>query len=225
MGAGRAGGCTTRSTIKLCVAFGRFWRASRQGKGIASVTKIRWVRIAVNERKNCSFPSDNGCGQGSIIQNVKKYCGKTLQSAADLQSKACCCWPSSISKKVQEAMTLVADEVVARYYGCGSPLPPLLDKMTLLDLGCGSGLDVYVAAKLVGEHGRVTGVDMTQQQLDVAEKYEEEQRRRLGYIKIQPALYQGLYRGSALCGGGRQLRGCRHLQLRYQPLARQGKDV
>ncbi|MDD4168791.1 MAG: methyltransferase domain-containing protein [Desulfotomaculaceae bacterium] len=50
--------------------------------------------------------------------------------------------------------------------------------MTVLDLGCGSGLDVYVAAKLVGEHGQVIGVDMTQEQLDIAKKYEEEQRQR-----------------------------------------------
>ena len=115
-----------------------------------------------------------------IIENVREYYGKILHSTADLQSKACCCSPSAVSKEVKEALSLIADEVVTRYYGCGSPLPPLLDGMTVLDLGCGSGLDVYVAAKLVGEHGQVIGLDMTQEQLDVAQKYEEEHRQRFG---------------------------------------------
>lgn len=129
----------------------------------------------------CCCASDDCCGESAILENVKAYYGKTLQSSDDLKSKACCCSPSAMSPEVKEAMAMVADEVVSRYYGCGSPLPPLLAGMTVLDLGCGSGLDVYVAAKLVGEQGRVIGVDMTQEQLDVAQKYEEEQRQRFGY--------------------------------------------
>ena len=126
-----------------------------------------------------------------MIENVKDYYGKLLHGTADLQSKACFCSPSSMSKEVKEAFSLIADEVVMRYYGCGSPLPPLLDGMTVLDLGCGSGLDVYVAAKLVGEHGQVIGVDMTQEQLDVAQKYEEEQCRRFGYAKSNVRFIKG----------------------------------
>ena len=141
--------------------------------------------------KNCCCASDDCCGESSIIENVKEYYGKTLQSTADLQSKACCCSPSSMSKEVKEALALVANEVVTRYYGCGSPLPLLLNGMTVLDLGCGSGLDVYVAAKLVGEHGQVIGVDMTQEQLDVAQKYEEEQRQKFGYAKSNVRFIKG----------------------------------
>ena len=126
-----------------------------------------------------------------IMERVKEYYGTVLQGTGDLKTKACCCLPDSVSKEVKEAMALVADEVAMRYYGCGSPLPPLLEGMTVLDLGCGSGLDVYVAAKLVGEHGRVIGVDMTQEQLDVAQKYEEEQRRRFGYEKSNVRFIKG----------------------------------
>lgn len=127
----------------------------------------------------------------SIYEDVKEYYGKTLQGTNDLQTKACCSSPSAMSKEVKEAVALVADEVVTRYYGCGSPLPPLLEGMTVLDLGCGSGLDVYVAAKLVGEHGQVIGVDMTQEQLDVAHKYEDEQRQRFGYAKSNVRFIKG----------------------------------
>ena len=126
-----------------------------------------------------------------IMERVKEYYGTVLQGTGDLKTKACCCSPDSISKEVKEAMALVADEVAMLHYGCGSPLPPLLEGMTVLDLGCGSGLDVYVAAKLVGEHGRVIGVDMTQEQLDVAQKYEEEQRRRFGYEKSNVRFIKG----------------------------------
>lgn len=139
----------------------------------------------------CCCTSNDCCGESSIIESVKEYYGKTLQGTDDLQSKACCCSPSSMSKDVKAAVALVADEVVSRYYGCGSPLPPLLEGMTVLDLGCGSGLDVYVAAKLVGEHGRVIGVDMTQEQIDVALKYQEEQRQRFGYQKSNVHFIKG----------------------------------
>ena len=143
----------------------------------------------MNEKNCCA--SDDCCGGSSIIENVKEYYGKTLQSNADLKSSACCCSPSAMSKEVTEALTLIADEIVDRYYGCGSPLPPLIEGMTVLDLGCGSGLDVYVAAKLAGEHGQVIGIDMTQEQLDVAQKYEEEQRQKFGYAKSNVRFIKG----------------------------------
>lgn len=41
---------------------------------------------------------------------------------------------------------------------------------TVLDLGSGSGMDSFLAARMVGERGRVIGVDMTQEQLRKAER-------------------------------------------------------
>ena len=58
--------------------------------------------------------------------------------------------------------------MTARYYGCGLVCPTLLDGLKVLDLGCGSGRDVYALAQLVGENGLVVGVDMTEEQLNVA---------------------------------------------------------
>lgn len=43
-----------------------------------------------------------------------------------------------------------------------------LEGLTVLDLGCGSGRDCYLASALVGEQGHVVGLDMTEEQLDVA---------------------------------------------------------
>ena len=63
--------------------------------------------------------------------------------------------------------------------------------MTVLDLGCGSGRDVYVVSKLVGENGHVIGIDMTQEQLDIAKRHEESQKERFGYEKSNVDFRQG----------------------------------
>ena len=67
---------------------------------------------------------------------------------------------------------LESAEVKARFYGCGSPIPPALEGATVLDLGCGSGRDCYVLSKLVGAKGRVVGLDMTGEQLAVARRHQ-----------------------------------------------------
>ncbi len=36
----------------------------------------------------------------------------------------------------------------------------------VLDLGCGSGRDCYMLSQLVGEKGHVTGIDMTEDQVN-----------------------------------------------------------
>ncbi|MDR0596118.1 MAG: methyltransferase domain-containing protein [Clostridiales Family XIII bacterium] len=126
-----------------------------------------------------------------LQESIKEYYGRTLGGRGDLQSGACCCSPDALSDEVKAVLPLIADEVMERFYGCGSPIPPLLDGAAVLDLGCGSGRDVYVAAKLVGERGRVVGVDMTQEQLDVARKYEDEQRARFGYERSNVTFLHG----------------------------------
>jgi len=54
--------------------------------------------------------------------------------------------------------------------GCGNPtaLASLNPGETVLDLGSGAGIDCFLAANLVGETGRVIGVDMTAAMLDRA---------------------------------------------------------
>jgi arsenite methyltransferase len=73
--------------------------------------------------------------------------------------------------------------VTARYYGCGLVCPPLLEGCRVLDLGCGSGRDVYALAQMAGESGQVVGVDMTEEQLAVAERHREHHREAFGYAR------------------------------------------
>jgi len=125
-----------------------------------------------------------------IIEQVKEYYGKQLQSKDDLKTGACCAI-ERVPAEVREILPLIADEIQNRFYGCGSPLPPLLEGMTLLDLGCGTGRDVYIASKLVGESGRAIGVDMTAEQIGTAIKYQEEQREKFGFKTSNVKFMQG----------------------------------
>jgi len=82
-------------------------------------------------------------------------------------------------------------EVLARYYGCGLVSPPLLEGCRVLDLGCGSGRDVYALAQLVGERGEVVGVDMTPEQLAVARRHEDYHREAFGFARSNVRFLEG----------------------------------
>ncbi len=111
---------------------------------------------------------------------VKEYYGETLQSSSDLKTDACTT-VSAPPKHIVKAIAAVHDDVATRYYGCGLAIPPLLEGLKVLDLGCGAGRDVFALAKLVGPNGHVTGVDMTDEQLDVARQHEAWHASQFGY--------------------------------------------
>jgi SAM-dependent methyltransferase len=125
-----------------------------------------------------------------IIEGVKEYYGKTLQSKDDLKTSSCCC-NEKPPVEIRNIIPMIAPEIQDRFYGCGSPLPPLLEGMTLLDLGCGTGRDVYVASKLVGEKGLAIGIDMTDEQIGTAVKYQEEQRERFKFKRSNVKFIKG----------------------------------
>jgi SAM-dependent methyltransferase len=126
----------------------------------------------------------------NIIESVKEYYGKQLQSKSDLQTGACCA-ADRPPAEIRNILPLIADEIKDRFYGCGSPLPPMLTGMTVLDLGCGTGRDVYIASKLVGEAGCAIGVDMTTEQIETAIKYQDEHRERFGFKTSNVKFHQG----------------------------------
>jgi len=56
--------------------------------------------------------------------------------------------------------------------GCGAPLnfAEIKRGETLVDLGSGAGIDIFLASKLVGNEGKVTGIDLTDEMLEKARK-------------------------------------------------------
>jgi len=112
---------------------------------------------------------------------LREYYGQVLLRTSDLKTGACCCPENGLPASVKSALAEINDEVLERFYGCGSPIPPELEGCTVLDLGCGTGRDAFVASRLVGPNGRVIGVDMTEEQLDVARRNTSAQTERFGF--------------------------------------------
>ena len=115
---------------------------------------------------------------------VQAYYGQELQSSADLKTSACCD-ADAVPAWLKPLLARVHPEVSSRYYGCGLVCPPLLEGCRILDLGSGSGRDVYLLAQLVGERGEVVGVDMTAEQLAVAREHQAFHAEQFGFANVR----------------------------------------
>jgi arsenite methyltransferase len=133
------------------------------------------------------------------LDAVKEYYGKTLKDRSDLKTNACCC-TASLPNAHRAILAEIDEEILSKFYGCGSPIPPALDGCTVLDLGCGTGRDVYLASRLVGPHGFVIGVDITGEQLAVARRHQDSQARRFGWPKSNVDFQQGYIEDLAALG-------------------------
>jgi len=121
---------------------------------------------------------------------IQQYYGETLTCSADLQTNACCT-DDSFPSYLKPFMAKIHPDIVNRYYGCGLIAPSLLNGLTVLDLGCGAGRDVYLLSQMVGEQGQVIGVDMTEAQLAVAKQYQSYHCDVLGYAKSNVRFLHG----------------------------------
>lgn len=123
-------------------------------------------------------------------KQVSEYYGKVLQTKKDLKTNACCTL-DKMPAYVQEPLKLIEDEIQMKFYGCGAPIPLALEGMKVLDLGCGTGRDCFVLSYYVGASGEVVGVDMTDEQLEIAERHLPAQTRKFGLKKPNVRFLQG----------------------------------
>jgi ubiquinone/menaquinone biosynthesis C-methylase UbiE len=87
-----------------------------------------------------------------------------------------CCDSSSTPEELSKKMDYTEEELRSipeganLSLGCGNPvaLASLKEGETVIDLGSGAGVDCFLAAKKVGEKGKVIGVDMTHEMIDKA---------------------------------------------------------
>lgn len=133
------------------------------------------------------------------LENVKDYYGRVLSTNKDLKTSACCS-SESLPAEFRAVASMIHPEVIEKFYGCGSPLPPNLSGRTVLDLGCGTGRDVYLLSHAVGENGKVIGIDMTDSQLSVAKKHLEFHTKKFGFSKSNVEFHQGYIEDLAACG-------------------------
>jgi arsenite methyltransferase len=101
-------------------------------------------------------------GYGKIAKQTQPSCGCGCGSATNVSEQV------GYSKEELNSVPEGADLNL----GCGNPvaLASLKQGETVIDLGSGGGLDCFLAAKKVGETGKIIGIDMTAEMIDRARK-------------------------------------------------------
>lgn len=121
---------------------------------------------------------------------LAEYYGRVLRSNRDFEKKACC--TEETARRHPEILASLPDEVVAKHYGCGCPVPDDdLRGLSVLDLGSGAGVDCFILSKLVGPAGAVRGVDMTDEQLAVARGAVPAVTKAFGFKKPNVSFLKG----------------------------------
>ncbi len=81
-------------------------------------------------------------------------------------------------------LDILPREIIERDYGCGDPTRHIKEGDVVLDLGSGAGKICYMAAQIVGPHGAVIGVDINDNMLALARKYQQQMVKRLNGTSI-----------------------------------------
>ncbi len=104
--------------------------------------------------------------KGDIKKRVRKQYAKV--ASQENSSSDSFEYAKSIGYSEQEMKSV--PEEAALTHGCGNPtaLAELKEGQTVLDLGCGGGLDVFLAIQKVGQKGRVIGLDISPEMVEKA---------------------------------------------------------
>ena len=146
-------------------------------KEIKEAVRKRYTAVAESSSCGCG----GGCGCGSEAEG-----GSCCGGGVDPRQAA-----ATIGYNVKELEEIPQEAILG--LGCGSPVAYVGLKAgeTVLDLGSGGGIDVFLAAKKVGSKGKVLGVDMNEAMIKRAKEAAEEYgfknvEFRLGEIEEMP---------------------------------------
>jgi len=103
-------------------------------------------------------------------------------AAAAAQPEAALCCPVDYDPQYLEA---IPAEVIEKDYGCGDPSKHLHPGETVLDLGSGTGKICFIASQVVGPSGRVIGIDMTDDMLEVARRSAPVVAETIGHANVE----------------------------------------
>ncbi len=133
------------------------------------------------------------------LQPAASCCGQSENSTLSKPTASCCDGPQVTPQQMSALMGYSKTDLSGVVdganlgLGCGNPvaLASLKSGEVVVDLGSGGGFDCFLAAKQVGENGRVIGVDMTPDMLSRARMNAEKMKTanvefRLGEIEHLP---------------------------------------
>ena len=112
---------------------------------------------------------------------AESACHDRYSPAATTVEPALCC-PVDYDAKWLKA---IPQEVIDCDYGCGDPSKYVREGETVLDLGSGAGKICFIASQVVGEHGKVIGVDMNDSMLEVATKFAPVVAETIGFANVE----------------------------------------
>ena len=113
--------------------------------------------------------------------NTRSSVEKRYADAAK-QSEAALCCPVDYDPQY---LKVIPEEVIEKDYGCGDPSKWLKEGETVLDLGSGTGKICFIASQVVGASGKVIGVDMTDDMLEVATRNAPIVAERVGFENVE----------------------------------------
>lgn len=131
----------------------------------------------------------NTAAASDVKSSVREKYGQAAQRVIEGATATSCCGSSACCGSTTEAWDpITADlyeegqkagvpaEALLASLGCGNPtaLAELHEGETVLDLGSGGGIDVLLSAKRVGPSGKVYGLDMTDEMLELARRAQRE---------------------------------------------------
>lgn len=115
------------------------------------------------------------------VANVEQVVKERYRQGAKTQVEELCC-PIDYDPRY---LRVIPEEVLDRDYGCGDPSRYVRAGETVLDLGSGTGKICFIAAQVVGAEGKVIGIDMTPEMLDVARRSAPVVAERLGFANVE----------------------------------------
>jgi len=123
-----------------------------------------------------------------IKKQIQHFYGEIAKNAKEGNVSCCkgsCCGPIANAPLIygEEFLNGLPEEALEASQGCANPLvfAELKEGDIVLDLGSGGGIDAFLAAKIVGNKGKVYGLDMTDDMLALA----NENKKKAGFTNVE----------------------------------------
>jgi MoaA/NifB/PqqE/SkfB family radical SAM enzyme/SAM-dependent methyltransferase len=151
-------------------------------------------------KRGCSLRLASGeilesCGTHGGVALTHSNCllslsGQTYQSVGAFYTKAAQTDNEDILNPIcypEETISHIPPRFRFRGYGCGSPVIDAAVRTgeDVVDLGCGRGIECFIAARTAGANGSVTGIDMLDSMLTISREGAAEIARSLGYDNMR----------------------------------------